>query len=516
MGMLLLLFTASLYLYLPIALLYVVYKYWWIPHRVQLMMNSQGIYGPPYEFIHGNNKQVVQMQREALTKPMGLTHDIFPRVMPHFHSWIYKYGKNYLSWNGAQAQLVITERELVKEVLRNSDKAFTKRKPTYIFGKILGDGLGTTEGDKWIRQRKLANYAFHGEILKNMFPAVIGSVESMLEKWRDREGKEVEVFQEFKLLASEVISRVVFGSNHLEWEKIFEMLMKLSVLAGRNFFKSRIPIISKFWKSAYEIESEKLAKTIHDSVMKIVKERDEKVVTGEADNFGSDFMGLLVSARHDSDEKNRLSVQDLVDECKTFYFAGHETTNSSLAWTMLLLAIHTDWQDKARTEVLRVFGTQNPDYEGISKLRTITMIINETLRLYPPANSTPRKVEREVRVGKLVVPTGLEVDIRFLALHHDPDLWGDDVHVFKPERFAEGIAKTTNYNTAAFLPFGLGPRSCVGMSFAMIEIKIVLSMILQRYSFTLSPAYVHSPLPSLVLKPQHGVPLLFRSLRSDY
>ncbi|XP_039023706.1 cytochrome P450 CYP749A22-like [Hibiscus syriacus] len=182
---------------------------------------------------------------------------------------------------------------------------------------------------------------------------------------------------------------------------------------------------------------------------------------------------------------------------------------------MLLLAIHTDWQDKARTEVMEVFGNQNPDYEGITKLKTITMIINETLRLYPPVNSTPRKVERQVRVGKLMVPTYLELDIRFLALHHDPDLWGDDVHLFKPERFAQRIAKTTNYNTAAFVPFGFGPRSCVGMSFAMTGIKIVLSMILQRYSFTLSPAFVHSPLPSLVLKPQHGIPLLFRSLRTD-
>ncbi|KAK5771283.1 hypothetical protein GOBAR_AA02438 [Gossypium barbadense] len=102
-----------------------------------------------------------------------------------------------------------------------------------------------------------------------------------------------------------------------------------------------------------------------------------------------------------------------------------------------------------------------------------------------------------------------------MALHHDPDLWGDDVHLFKPERFAEGISKATNYNAAAFFPFGLGPRSCVGMSFAITETKIALSMILQRYTFTLSPAYVHSPLPLITLKPQHGIQLLFHSLHDD-
>ncbi|KAK8699679.1 hypothetical protein V6N13_115762 [Hibiscus sabdariffa] len=113
--------------------------------------------------------------------------------MPHYHSWINKYGKVYLSWNGSRAQLEIVEPELVKEVLRNSDKAFPKMKPTYFFEKMLGDGLASTEREKWWRQRKLANYAFHGESLKTMTPAIIASVETMLEKWKGQEGKEIEV-----------------------------------------------------------------------------------------------------------------------------------------------------------------------------------------------------------------------------------------------------------------------------------------------------------------------------------
>ncbi|PPD99737.1 hypothetical protein GOBAR_DD03209 [Gossypium barbadense] len=484
MGKLLIIFTFSLCLCFLVALLYVFYKYWWIPYRIQ----------------------------EAFIKPMALTHAIFPRVMPHVYSWINKYGKSYLSWNGVRPQLVITDPEIVKEVLRNSEKAFPKGKPTNFFEKmldkmtILGDGLVTTESEKWARQRKLANYAFHGKSLKNMIPAVVVSVETMLEKWKGREGKEMEVFQEFTLLTSEVISRTAFSSSYLEGEKIFDF---------RNVFKTRLPIISRFWKSSDEIESDKLAKMIYDSVMKIVKKREEKVVTGEADSFGNDFLGLLVNAYHDLDENNKLSIQDLVDECKTFYFAGQETTNSLLAWTILLLAVHTDWQEKARREVIEIIGKGNPNSEGIAKLKTITMIINETLRLYPPATGTIRKVEREVRLGKLVLPTDLEVNIRIMALHHDPDLWGDDVHLFKPERFAEGISKATNYNAAAFFPFGLGPRSCVGMSFAITETKIALSMILQRYTFTLSPTYVHSPLPLITLKPQHGIQLLFHSLHHD-
>ena len=143
------------------------------------------------------------------------------------------------------------------------------------------------------------------------------------------------------------------------------------------------------------------------------------------------------------------------------------------------------------------------------------MVINETLRLYPPINGQVRKVGREVQLGKLILPIYMECLIPNMALHHDPELWGDDVHLFKPERFSEGIAKATKNNAAAFIPFGLGPRSCVGMSFAITETKIALSMILQRYTITLSPAYIHSPLALITLQPQHGIQLLFHSLCND-
>ena len=304
---------------------------------------------------------------------------------------------------------------------------------------------------------------------------------------------------------------------------------------------------SKFWKTVDEIESDKLVKGIHNSVMEIVKKREEKVASGEANSFGTDFLGLLVNAYHDANKKNMLSEQDLVDECKTFYSAGQETTNSALAWTVLLLAMHPDWQERARREVIEVFGNENPHSEGIGRLKIVsksnpfacthyrkfsrlnfefridliclflfckqmTMIINETLRLYPPVKNMVRKVENEVQLGKLILPADLNLVAPIMALHHDPQLWGDDVNLFKPERFAEGIVNATKYNTAAFIPFGLGPRSCVGMSFAMTETKTALSMILQRYTISLSPSYSHSPFTLLMLQPQHGIQVMLHSL----
>ncbi|PPS14014.1 hypothetical protein GOBAR_AA06565 [Gossypium barbadense] len=432
---------------LVIALIKVLHKYWWKPLRIQRLMSRQGINGPPYRFIHGNNKETIKMKQEALRNPMpSLSHDTLPRVQPQILSRIKLYGKNYLSWTGSRAMLVITEPELIKELLKNSERAFPKRtsrerkKEDDFVLKILGDGLVTSEGEKWAKKRKLANHAFHGETLKSMSPAVIASVESMLE-------------------------------SYLDGEKIFDMLMKLSVITNRNMFKARLPVISKFWKSADQIEADKLEKEIHNCVMKIVKKREEKVANGGANSFGTDFFGLLLNAYHDTDKKNNISQQDL----------------------------------KARQEVIKIFGNQNPNPEGICKLKIMTMIINETLRLYPPVSSMVRKVASDVQLGKLILPADLELLVPNLVLHHDPHLWGDDVNVFKPERFAEGIANATKHNSAAFIPFGLGPRSCVGMSFALMEMKMALSMILQCFTILLSPTYSHSPFTLLLLQPQQGI-----------
>ncbi|KAG4210090.1 hypothetical protein ERO13_A02G022501v2 [Gossypium hirsutum] len=464
-----------------VALVKFLYDYLWRPLRIQQMLNSQGIRGPPYRFIHGSNKEVAKMRQEALSKPMALRHDIFPRVQPHIYTWTNKYGKNYLSWDGVRAELVISEPELIKEVLKNSEKAFPKRNPTVFISKLVGNGLFSVEGEKWVKQRKLGNHAFHGESLKNMTPAVIASVETMLEKWKGYVGKEIELFEEFRLLTSEVISRTAFGSSYLEGQKIFDMLSKLAIIMHRNLFKTRIPWISKLWKPADILESEELANEIQGCVMKMIKKREDRVVNGEADSFGNDFLGLLVNAYHDLDDKNMLSLGDL----------------------------------KARREVIDIFGNQNPHPESIVKLKIMTMIINETSRLYGPANGLMRKTGREVQIGKLVLPANIDLYIANVVPQHDPQLWEDDVHLFKPERFAEGIAKATNYNAAAFCPFGIGPRSCVGMSFATTEIKIALSMILQRYTISLSPAYVHSPISVITIQPQHGIQVILKSLHSN-
>jgi len=506
-------FSSFLGLCLLLTLVKIFHQLWWIPIRVKRLMASQGIKGPSYRFFYGSTKQVLSMRKEATATPMGLSHAIFPKVQPHVDSWIKIYGRNYLQWFGARAQLVVTEKELIKEVLNNRDRTFPKPETRGYLKKLLGDGLVTTnEAEKWAKLRKLANYAFHGDSLKGMIPAMISSVEMMLERWKVYEGKEVEVYEEFRLLTSEVIARTAFGSSYLKGKEIFDMLKRLAVLASRNGYKLRVPGISKVFKTGDEIESDKIEKEMRNCIIEIIREREEKVMSGEEDSFGSDFLGLLVKAHHDSNVNQKISVDDLVDECKTFYFAGQETTNTLLAWTILLLAMHTDWQEEARKEVLSLFGHQNPNLDNIAKLKIMGMIFNETLRLYPPVAGVVRKLEREVRLGKLILPHNLNLFLPILAIHHDPQIWGEDVDEFKPERFSDGVAEATKNNPAAYFPFGMGPRNCVGSNFAFTEAKIALSMILQRYSFTLSPAYVHLPYQVMTICPHHGIQVILQPL----
>ncbi|KAG8654247.1 cytochrome P450 CYP749A22 [Manihot esculenta] len=487
------------------------YELWWKPIYVQSALRSQGIKGPQYRFFHGNSKELIRMSNESLTTPMELSHQMLQRLQPHCYFWKKLYGSNCVYWLGPRPRLIITEPNLAKEIM-NKDDLYPKPEFESYLKNLFGDGLVTANGEKWFRLRKLANHIFHGESLKGMTPAMIAATEMMLERWRQHEAKEIDVYEEFKLLTSEIISRTAFGSSYLEGQHIFDMLSRLILILYRNNYLVKIPLLKKFLKTKDDMEADRIEDGIRDSIMKMIKKREEEAKLRQVDSYGSDFLGVLIKANRDMDKTKQISIEDLIDECKTFYIAGQETTSSALAWNILLLAIHMDWQEKAREEILELFGQRNPTLDEISRLKIMNMIINETLRLYSPSITMMREVHKGTRLGKLVAPARMDVLVSILALHHDPEIWGEDVHLFKPERFAEGVAKATRNNIAAFCPFGLGPRNCVGMSFSMAETKIVLSMILQRYRFTLSPNYVHSPIVLIAVSPQKGLQVTLQPL----
>lgn len=141
----------------------------------------------------------------------------------------------------------------------------------------------------------------------------------------------------------------------------------------------------------------------------------------------------------------------------------------------------------------------------------VTMILYEVLRLYPPAIAFSRKTYKEMVVGDVTYPAGVTLELPVLFIHHDPDIWGSDAHEFRPDRFAEGVARASK-DRLAFFPFGWGPRICIGQNFALLEAKMALSMILQRFQFELAPTYTHVPRRVIMLRPMHGAQIKLRAI----
>ncbi|KAI9083513.1 hypothetical protein K1719_034455 [Acacia pycnantha] len=317
-------------------------------------------------------------------------------------------------------------------------------------------------------------------------------------------------------MTGDVISRTAFGSNFEEGQRIFQLQSELIPLTLKALRSVYIPgwrfVPTKLNRRLKELEKE-----IQALVRGIIYKREKVSEAGQAPS--DDLLGLLLESNHreikENDNKNMgMSMEDVVKECKLFYFAGHETTSVFLNWTIVLLSKYPNWQSKAREEVFQAFGTQTPNYDGLNCLNLVTMILYEVLRLYPPTPLIIRVVSKDTRLGSMSLPIGTQVTIPIIMVHRDSQLWGEDAKEFNPLRFSEGISKAVK-SQASYIPFTFGPRICPGQNFSLLEVKMALSLILRNFSFELSPFYAHTPYSVMNLQPQHGTHIILRKLQNN-
>jgi cytochrome P450 len=493
-----------IFLLIVILFLRFVYSILLVPWRIQKYFNRQGIQGPAYCPIFGNLKEIGQMIKEAESKSMSFNHDIVNRIIPHYHKWSTLYGKTFLLWYGLDATLTLADPDLIKQVLPNSTSTFDKLAFNPLSKQLFGQGLAGLTGDKWANHRKIATHAFKMERVKAWVPDIVASTMKMVGKWEEnREGREefeMEVFKELHNLSAEVISRTAFGSSFEEGKFIFELQeqqVSLTLQAMRNIY---IPGF-RFFPTKKNRMRWRLEKEIRDLIMTLINKNTQD---------SSNLLSLLMATiKNENDEEERgLTVEEVIDECKTFYFAGKETTGNVMTWALLLLALHQDWQIKARQEISQICKDDTlPTANNLNDLKIVNMIVNETLRLYPPVAQMRRRALKNVKLGEIEVPAKTQFYIAVIEVHHDKKMWGEDANEFNPLRFAE-----PRKHLASYFPFGLGSKICVAQNLALVEAKIALAIIIKHYSFTVSPSYVHAPKMSFTVQPQFGARILFRKM----
>uniref|UniRef100_A0A7N0TFA9 Cytochrome P450 n=1 Tax=Kalanchoe fedtschenkoi TaxID=63787 RepID=A0A7N0TFA9_KALFE len=374
----------------------VVVLLWLRPRKIQDHFSKQGIRGPPYKFFIGNVKELMCLTLRASSQPITpFSHNILPRVLSFYHHWKKIYGATFLVWFGSTVRLTVADPDLIREIFASKSDFYEKNEAHPLIKQLEGDGLLSLKGEKWARHRKIINPAFHMENLKLMVPVVAGRVSEMLDRWSDisqQEGREIEVSDWFQNLTEDVITRTAFGSSYEDGKAIFGLQNQQMLLAADAFRKVFIPGY-RFLPTRNNLKSWKLDKEIKQSLIKLTDLRRDNLSQEIADeNRPKDLLGLMIQAsakegrasslhHHPSQSlPTSITYSDIVEECKSFFFAGKQTTSNLMTWTTVLLAMHPHWQVLARDEVLRVCGSgEVPTKDDIVKLKTVNPSLSHLL-----------------------------------------------------------------------------------------------------------------------------------------
>ncbi|KAH6775515.1 cytochrome P450 [Perilla frutescens var. hirtella] len=491
---------------------------WFRPRKLEKFLREQGLNGTRYSPFLGDVRDCISSMTDEQPKTLQLSDDILPHIYRCYMQNLSKCGENSFMWFGPWPLVNICDPEIVKEIMKKSDVI---GRPYEVLEKILTAGLATLQGPKWAKHRKIVNPAFHLDKLRNMVPAIYLSCSSYINKLDTMVSRsnEIDMWPYLEDLSSDMISRTAFGSSHDEGRKIFELLKE-----KLKFITQVIPLafIPK-WRYVPTKANRKIASIIEEIKWRIkgIIEKRQKAMELRGDTEdeapSDDLLGILLDSnagfiKEEGNKNCGMSVEDVINECEMFYLAGSETTSSLLMWTMVLLCQHPHWQTRAREEVNRVFGDNpHPTFESLNHLKTLTMILQEMLRLYPPVPIIVRRTKEEVQLGKWTIPAGVYLMVLIGLLHHDPKIWGDDAKEFNPLRFSGGVSAATT-SPSSYIPFAAGPHLCIGQNFAMIEAKMAIAMILRRFSFELSPSYSHAPFYFLTIAPQYGATMILRKL----
>ncbi|KAB2075078.1 hypothetical protein ES319_A07G195700v1 [Gossypium barbadense] len=483
------------------------------PMKLRARLLKQGIKGPPPSLLIGNIREIKKAQSSIVKVPSmhpPATHNCGALLFPFFEKWRKQYGQVFVFSLGNTQILFVNQPDAVKEITTCTSLALGK--PSYQQkdrGPLLGQGILTSNGAIWAHQRKILAPELYMDKVKGMMNLIVESTFTLVDSWKTRievEGglAHIKIDEYMRSFSGDVISRACFGSNYCKGEEIFLKLRALQEAMSKKGLSTGVPGM-RYLPIKSNREAWALEKEVRDLILHVVKERKG------AATYEKDLLQMVVEGAKSSDLSQEATERFVVDNCKNIYLAGYETTAVSATWCLMLLAANQEWQDNVRTEVVEICGGRTPDAGMLRKMKLLTKVIQESLRLYPPVAVVSREALEDMNFGEIFVPKGVNIWMMVLALHTDPEIWGEDAYKFNPNRFAKGIKGACKL-PQVYMPFGVGPRVCLGQNLAMVELKLLMSLLLSNFSFSLSPNYTHSPVLRLVIEPENGVHLLVKKL----
>ncbi len=388
-----------------------------------------------------------------------------------------------------------------QRVLQENAANYVKQHATYsLLRRLFGNGLFTSNGDFWLRQRRLAQPAFHRESIAAMGAQVAAAAADTARSWEAKalSGAPVSIFQEMTVVTLRVVGDALFGTGLAEeaaalgqaWDTLNRQLAERA---------ARMWLLPPVLPTRYDRDFRRARKAVNEVVASVI---EAKRRPGAA---SGDLLSMLIEAR-DADDGTQMTDAQLRDEVRTMLFAGHETTATALSWTWALLAQHPEAERELHAELDRVLLGSRPRAADFMELRFTKAVIEESMRLHPPAYLLIRRALADDVVCGKRVHQGAVVILSPLLLHRSPLYW-ERPDEFVPERWLDLEAEKKRPRFA-WMPFGGGPRQCIGNSFAMMEAVLILATLAQRFAPRLADGYLLRPEYLVLARPAEGAPMV--------
>ena len=396
---------------------------------------------------------------------------------------------------------LVTDPSGVQHVLQDNNRNYGKQ--TRGFQKlrlVLGQGLLTSEGDFWRRQRRIAQPGFHKDKIRRFADQMTRATERMLERWTAREpaagGAPIDVAHEMMLLTLNIVGETLLSLDTTEESERVGAAVTLTLEHIQRRMFAMFPVVDDLPLPS-NLRFRRAVRYMDQLVFKLIDDRRASGVDP------GDLLSMLMQAR-DGESGEGMSARQLRDEVMTIFAAGHETTANALAWTFYLLSLNPAVARRLRGELREVLAGRAPRYDDLGHLPYTAAVIQEALRLYPPAWVISRSAIGDDVVCGYHVPAGSIVVLSPYITHRRETSWPNP-EGFDPERFLG--ERTSAAHRFDYFPFGGGPRQCIGNSFALMEAELVLATVAQRFELHLVPGHVTIAEPLITLRPRGGIPM---------